>query len=216
MSDVPESIETAFKTLENEVVWVHAEWVNYRQLFATSDRRLRLLRQCANQFFKIIRVVLTDDILMSLSRLTDPAGKGKTKKLSLKQLQKDVQKNGDHELAARLREILDELEKKCKVISPHRNKRLAHSDFETAMKQGPSLGNIPLKTIEEALALVADFMNAIEGHYYQRETSYEFGIGSARDADALVATLQDGLRFRELWKDGQISDQLYKGPWSDA
>ena len=132
MSNVPESIKTAFMTLQNEVIWVHTEWVNYRQLFGTSDKRLRLLRECAHQFLQIIRVVLTDDVLMSLSRLTDPAGKGRTRKLSLKQLQKEVKKNGDHELAAKLREILGELEKKCKVIPPHRNKRLAHSDFETA------------------------------------------------------------------------------------
>ena len=60
-------------------------------------------------------------------------------------------------------------------------------------------------------------MNAIEGHYYQRETSYEFGIGSARDADALVATLQDGLRFKELLKDRRIPlDELCKGDWADA
>jgi len=155
---------------------------------------------------------------MSLSKLTDPAGKKTKKHLSFEKLQKRVKKNCDHELASELQARLDDLKKKSGVIRTHRDKRLAHLDSEVAMKQGLNLNKISVKMVEEALALAGEYMNAIEGHYYPTEFLYEGGISSPRgDGNDLVAILKDGLRFKELLKAGKIPlEELCQGEWSDA
>ena len=218
MSDMPESIKDIFNELKNQVTWVHTKWENYRQVFGTSEKRLRLLDECAHAFFLIIHNALIDDVLMSLSKLTDPAGKKTKKHLSFEKLQKRVKKNCDHELASELQARLDDLKKKSGVIRTHRDKRLAHLDSEVAMKQGLNLNKISVKMVEEALALAGEYMNAIEGHYYPTEFLYEGGISSPRgDGNDLVAILKDGLRFKELLKAGKIPlEELCQGEWSDA
>ncbi len=216
MSDMPESIKDIFDELKNQVIGVHTKWVNYRQLFGASDTRLKLLDKCAHAFFLIIHNALIVDVLMSLSKFTDPAGKGERKTLSFEQLQKQVKKNGDRELASKLSEILGKLKETSEEIQSYRNKRLAHLDLKIAMKRA-KLDKISVKMIEEVLALAGEYMNAIEGHYYQTEVLYEFGISSYGDGDALVAILKDGLRLKELVKLDKIpDDNLFKGEWSAA
>src|SRR5271157_1437930 len=214
MSDMPESIKDIFNELKNQVVWLHTKWENYRQVFGTSEK-LKLLDECAHAFFLIIHNALIDDVLMSLSKLTDPAGKKTKKHLSFEKLQKRVKKNCDHELASQLQAKLDDLKKKSEVIRTHRDKRLAHLDSEVAMKQGLNLDKISVKMVEEALALAGEYMNALEGHYYPTEFLYEGGISSYGDGDALVAILKDGLRLKELVRlDKSLGDNLFKGEWS--
>ncbi len=216
MIDMPESIKDIFNELKNQVIWVHTKWENYRQLFEASDTRLRLLNKCAHAFFLIIHNALIVDVLMSLSKLTDPAGKRKRKTLSFEQLQKQVKKNGDWGLASKLSEILGKLKEKSEEIQNYRNKRLAHLDLDITLKRA-KLDNITVKMIEEVLALAGEYMNAIEGHYYQTEVLYEGGISSYGDGDALVAILKDGLRLKELVKANKIlDDELFKGEWSAA
>jgi|SRR5271157_4471436 len=216
MIDIPESIKDIFNELKNQVIWVHTKWENYRQLFEASDTRLRLLNKCAHAFFLIIHNALIVDVLMSLSKLTDPAGKRKRKTLSFEQLQKQVKKNGDWGLASKLSEILGKLKEKSEEIQNYRNKRLAHLDLDITLKRA-KLDNITVKMIEEVLALAGEYMNAIEGHYYQTEVLYEGVISSYGDGDALVAILKDGLRLKELVKANRIpDDELFKGEWSAA
>jgi len=216
MSEMPETIKSVFDDLKDEVVWLHTKWENHRQLFQTSEKRRMLLAECAYAFFLIIHRVLIDDVLLSLSKLTDPAGKGKTQKLSFETLQKRVEKHGDHRLVSELKEILANLKEKSKAIRTHRDKRIAHLDVQTTMKQ-VELDNISVEMVEEMLALAAEYMNAVEGHYYERSLCYEGGIASYSDADALVSKLQDGLHFEELIKSGKIpAEEMFKGVWNDA
>ena len=157
MSDMPESIKDIFEELKNQVISVHTKWENYRQVFGTSEKRLKLLDECAHAFFLIIHNALIDDVLMSLSKLTDPAGKKTKKNLSFEKLQKQVKKNCDHELASELQERLDDLKEKSEVIRTHRDKRLAHLDSEVAMKQGLNLDRISEKMIDEVLTCVGEY-----------------------------------------------------------
>jgi len=220
VSNPPESIKDVYEKIQDEVLLMHTKLKIYRQLFRVSDKRLMLLSECAHNFFFLIQRVLMDDVLMSLSKLTDPA---RTKKgnenLSFDKLRDLVERNGDQELSSKLRKILSDLKKKCRVIQTHRNKRYAHNDLETLMKSGANLERIPVEMIEEVLTLTREYMNAFERDHCPSEgqISYEEGIDLKSGAEALVAKLKMGLRFEALLKDKKIPlDQLCTGPWSSA
>ncbi len=195
---------------------MHGKWTIYRQLFATSDKRLDMLNKTAAAFFIMVQELLIGDIQLSLTKLTDPAGKRKN--LSFELLQKQV-KVHDYGLSSQLGKVLDNLNDKCGVFRFRRNKRLAHLDFDTAMKKGAQpLPGISRQMIEDALSLVREYMNTVERHYYQRETIYQRPIMARSDGNALVAILRHGFRYMELLRDEKISlaDQFDEGRWGDA
>ncbi len=175
-----------------------------------------MLTECASTFFFIVHNVLIDDGIISLSKLTDPAGKGKRNKLSFARLQKQMRNNGDKKLADELSRILQTLDEKSQLIRAHRNKRIAHLDLQTAINK-VKLDKISVKMIGEMLELTVEYMNALEGHYYHRHVEYGWGITSVRDGEALITKLKEALRFQELIKDGKITyAELSQGGWHDA
>ncbi|MBW1746209.1 MAG: hypothetical protein JRG74_15055 [Deltaproteobacteria bacterium] len=217
MTSIPKDINEVYEELKTEITWVHGRWIVYRQLFAESEKRIDLLNECASAFFYIIQDVLLGEVQVSLSKLTDPAQSGKFKNLSLEQLQERLDAHGDKDLANQTRSILDRLHSKCTPFRVWRNKQLAHLDLTTAMKcTQNTLPGISRQKIEEALELVREFMNKIEGHYMDSEMGYEhFSMQS--DGEALVAMLRYGLRYEELLKDGKVSyDDWHHGKWHDA
>jgi hypothetical protein len=48
--------------LHNEVVWLHAKWLEYRKLFAKSDKRIELLNDTAGFFFKVVQDTLWENV----------------------------------------------------------------------------------------------------------------------------------------------------------
>lgn len=217
MTSIPKDIDEVYKELKTEIIWLHGRWIVYRQLFAESEKRVDLLNECASAFFYIIQDVLLGEVQVSLSKLTDPARSGRFDNLSLEQLQARLAAHGDQALAAQTRSVLDTLHSKCKPFRAWRNKQLAHLDLTTAMKSSPDpLPGISRQMIEEALALVREFMNKIERHYRDSEVGYE-GFIMQSAGEALVGMLRYGLRYEELLKERTISyDDWHHGKWHDA
>lgn len=217
MPALPLPIAEVYEELKNEVVWLHARWNCYRELFGHSDRRIELLNESASSFFFIIQDVLLDEVQVALSKLTDPAKSGKLENLSLEQLQTRLELHGDPALALKDRGILDALHVQCTLFRERRNKKLAHFDLTTSL----NLAAVPLpgvsrQMIEEALKSVRDYLNAIEAHYNDSEIGYEHFLTSS-GAEALVATLKAGLRYEELVQANAISwDDWRRGAWHDA
>ena len=85
---------------------MHGRWICYRQLFASSPKRIEVLNECASVFFFIIQDVLFDEIQVSLSKLTDPVKTGKHENLSLENLQNHLELYGNSALAQRNLHVL--------------------------------------------------------------------------------------------------------------
>lgn len=217
MSNIPSDVDEIFKELKTEITWLHGRWIIYRQLFGHSERRIDLLNECAAAFFYVIEDTLLNEVQVTLSKLTDPARSRKFDNLSLEQLQVRVEAQGEPQLVVTLRTLLDDLHKKCQSIRVRRNKSLAHLDLSTAMQSTSNpLPGISRQMVEDALAIVREYMNAIERHYDDSETGYEHFIMSS-DGDALVSILKYGLRYEELLKAGQVSwSDWHEGKWKDA
>lgn len=205
--EIPESIKDVFAQLKNEITSLHARWKIYRQLFAHSDDRIRLLNRSAPTFFLLIHGVLIDEIQLSIGKLTDPAGIYKNENLSLKKLHEQVQKLGKDRLSSKLNDILVDLcgehkqniPGKCDTIRTRRNKRIAHFDLNTSIQLSTDpLPGVSRQMIEDVLASLRKYMNTIEGYYCQSEYRYHDPIIGPYDAEALVALLEYGLKFKHL------------------
>ena len=75
-----------FHALYNQVVRIHAKWIQFRKTYAKSEQQTQLLKDTAPFFFRVVRDVLIDDTLLHLARLTDPTKTGKSGNLTLLRL----------------------------------------------------------------------------------------------------------------------------------
>jgi hypothetical protein len=74
-----------YSLLSGEVIWLREKWINYNYLFGHSQQRIDVLNQAGSTFFYILDHLFIDDLILSLSHLTDP-GEGKESNFSLEQL----------------------------------------------------------------------------------------------------------------------------------
>jgi AbiU2 len=215
---MPVPISAIYDKLRSEIIWLHGRWLTYRHLYAESPKRLELLRECSRTFFSILHDLLFDEVEVCLSKLTDPASGGKGKEnhnLSLDQLQKQLAQHGDSHLAKECQLLLETIHSQSERFRRRRNKRHAHWDLPTAMKDLP-LPGVSRENVEGVLNNVRDYMNAIEYHYSYSTTAYEHFV-MPDGAEALLATLRAGLRYEELVQERFIPiDDWRKGKWRDA
>src|ERR1700730_6623153 len=80
--------------LWKDLTWLHFEWDQYFVLFGTDPSRVDVMNKAAPRFFWSLDRVLWQDILLALSRLSDPPGTGGQQNLTFLRLLR-VLPNGD-------------------------------------------------------------------------------------------------------------------------
>lgn len=217
MRQIPPNIEKVFEALKIEILWLHESWIIYRQLFGLSEKRIKLFNKCARAFFHLIQHVIPREIIVTISKLTDPSRTGEKENLSLKQLQKLVEVPGENQLALDLRKLLDNLHNKTQAFRKWRNKKIAHFDLRTAIESSINpLPGISRQMIEEALQVIREYMNTIQIHYTGVEADYEPSMSGA-DGEMLIVLLKFGLGFEKLIEENKVSfDDWNWGEWKDA
>ena len=67
-----EALGGVFHELHNQFYWLQFKWQQYVELFGTSPARIDLLNEAAASFFHHLQDALWVDLLIHISRLTDP------------------------------------------------------------------------------------------------------------------------------------------------
>ncbi|MHA1280440.1 MAG: AbiU2 domain-containing protein [Candidatus Helarchaeota archaeon] len=217
-TQLPDELKHIFGKLENQVNWLYGRWAIYRQLFGISKLRIDLLNESAPTFFRVVQDVLMDYIQLTLSKLADPARtRGGEDNLCLETIYKQVKELKEHVLQSKLKKSLQNFKKKCEAFKVHRDKRIAHFDFNTMIKEKTKfLPRISRQMIENALNELSNFMNIVNTHFTSTETAYEYSI-MKYESDTLVEWLKRGLRYEELWREGKIEiNDLQKSKYYDV
>lgn len=214
---IPDSVREIFDDLKSEIVWTHCRWIMYRQLFDTNEERIDLLNECAGTFFNQLHTVLLDDVILSLSRLTDPHQAFSRENVVLSQLIEKLDENANSKLIIKLKERLEIIRKKCTNFRIIRNRRIAHRDLGTALKTFiDPLPRVSILMIEEALKEVCLFINEFEVYFTESETAYEQSIMTA-DGNSLIFALKKAVEYDMLVRERIISrKRLRTSKYSDA
>jgi len=195
-----------YNVLYNDVSWLHVKWGQYRQLFAKSERRIDVLNQAAGHFFRLLQDALFENVLLDLSRLTDPVQTGSGRKaqqnLSLQRLPSVVPDSLRPEVAILVQGALDA----CSAPRIWRNKTLAHRDLAIALATAEDpLPGISRADVEAALDAFRKLLNRLERHYCGSQVAYEIDLGSIGEADQLVYYLHKGLKAEQARRERIIS-----------
>jgi AbiU2 len=199
-----------FSTLENKVIWLHAKWAIYRQLYGTDEETVNLLNESACGFFGMYQSVLLDEVLLTLARLTDPVEQGKYENLTLEHLVQLAETRADRRLLPDVRALLAEVVTKCEPFRRHRMKRIAHTDLPTALKvvQNP-LPDLSREMIEDALRSLRRLMLALRTGFGKDEMVYD-RFTPTGDGKALLWCLRAAKAYRKHQLDGLVK------PWEDG
>ncbi|MCZ7649452.1 MAG: hypothetical protein M5U26_30045 [Planctomycetota bacterium] len=194
LRDLGSDLGPLYHALYTEVVWLHAKWLQYRQLFGHSAQRIDLLNRVAGHLVRIVQDTLWEDVLLSLARLTDRPEIGKRPNLTLQRLSGAI---SDVRLAQDVGRLVDDVLAKVAFARDWRNRHLAHRDLDLALDRAQPLEGASRAHVETALLSIRAVMNRIAHHYWKSETVYERFFAEGCDAESLLHYLAAGVRAEE-------------------
>jgi hypothetical protein len=215
---IPEPHRKVFAAIDGEVMWVHVVWKTFRELFA-SQQNVKLLNSTAPAGARVIQDALLDDVVLSLSRLTDPPTTGRFQNLVLQSLTELAKQTGDEKVVDQFESAFSEIASRVEVLRKHRDKRIAHSDLDVAA-QDEKLPGYSRQSIEDALSSVRKLLNGFHMHFRQGTTAYEMPILSG-GGDLLISYLKLGRRFQKIRDDSyqlddqQLREQVQRWDWPE-
>ena len=205
---IPPQIEEIWNHINHETIMVHAYWITFMDLYGGPKEQREILDESAGFLFSVIQDALATDIQLTLSRLSDPATTFKNSNATVHHLLNEVEKLNISALTDQLKALYRRFYQACDPVRELRNKVIAHSDRQIALRKTTAPPAATVGQIKAALKALADFMNAIEICFNDSETAYDLFSSSGTGADALFVVLKMGLRYDVLQKEGVI-------PWTD-
>jgi hypothetical protein len=189
-----EPLGIQFHELRQEVIFLHRKWMQYVALFGTKPTRIALMNRAAPVFFRTLQDGSWDDLLLHIARLTDPSEMGKFKNLTLQNLPGLIT---DQKLKEKIDPLLKKALEQSEFCREWRNKLVAHRDLDTAING--TAGQISGGSREQVAALlktIAEMLNAIELHFKDGSTFYDFDEDRG-GAKQLLLFLDDGVKHHD-------------------
>ncbi len=206
-----DELKEAFEKAKQEFTHLHYRWIMYVQIFGTNSHRIDLINQTASNFLMEFQWLVIDNMVLALSKFTDPAKTGKNNNLSFPYLLERIEKTDKNVIINDLKQILEELNKSTEHFRDIRNKRIAHNDLAVSLDSEETLlQGVSRADVNGALKLAGNFLNKIELAYLNRTTAYELIILPLNnDGRSLLIRLQKSLAYDQLEDEGVVEN----GKW---
>jgi hypothetical protein len=180
-----------FAVVNHEVTWLHTVWELFIQLYGSSDENFELMNASAPQFFAFLKIMLFDELVLILNRLTDGAITLGHTNACLEQL--IVQTDQDHNatLVDSLRSRLVSIRANYGAFRTWRDKRVSHNDLSTALgSESDALPGITRSQAEAAVREIAGFMNEFSIAMLDASQAYVPFMVAHGDGNALMVYLK--------------------------
>jgi hypothetical protein len=190
--------EDTVNALWKHIAELHEEWKVLIELFGVSQEQSDLLNSSAGAFFETVYRTLMRDILLGISRLTDPLTTVGKDNLVLERLTGLPEVHMAQPLLSSVSAKLDEVKSLAVPIRDYRNKYLAHLDLGAALAPSPEvLPGIKRPDVEGVLLAMADLFNLISQPL--RDTTVVFkDVAIMGGHRALLKCLDDARVLRSL------------------
>jgi hypothetical protein len=200
-----------FFWLINDYSILCMKWQGYLTLFGTRKERVDLLNKSARVFFGLLQHIMWNDILLSISRITDSPETCGKKNLTVHCLPGLV----DGELQSVVTAALRSISENCKFAVDWRNRLIAHRDRLLAPKEpARPLAEANRQNVNDATESIAFLLNAVQKHYGLPEDMFDL-IGAELDAENLLCMLRDGIYYDELQHKSLINGEVHLNDLKD-
>lgn len=188
--------------------------VNYDYLYVEDPERADRLRKgrWGGFFWNCVRGWMISEIILSISRLTDPPEMGKRRTLTLRALLDDPRL--PDQLKCELGCELKSLRNAVKKIRRHRNRMVAHRDRRTALGED-TLPPLQVRQIADIVARLQDVHRKHRAACMGISVS-EYGTHTLRGVERLIASLEQSDRARLIFAKAERSDEDKLRDWAAA
>ena len=186
------TFESVFETVDRQIQEIFARYEIYNQLFNNGDGNVDLLNASGSYVFHVFQRLLLDDILLALSRMTDPGGKNRQENASIKYLFALSRPYLSAEKTDAATTALARLDIQVSNIRVHRNKAIAHPDLAHAVG-AETLPDIGYAEIEGAMQELTAIMLQLGNSNVRRVGGYKPIIAFGTDGNALLAKLRSAV-----------------------
>lgn len=189
---MPAALESVFECVNDSVIQISFRWKIYCQLFDSGSDNIALLNASGAEVFKLFQRLALDDLMLALSRLTDPAYSGRNKSdenASIKYLLQEAAASLDQNTLAQLHGSFERLENYVRDVRVHRNKALAHPDLHHLL-QPDALPRVLYDDLEGAMKECRYLMSTLGKSLFARTCSYDLIIPFGRSGVDLLSLLR--------------------------
>lgn len=145
----------------------------------------------------MVNIVFVYDVILSLTRLTDPSKQGGKRNLSLYSL---IDHIDEQPLQTKINTRIEEAVKQTTVARNWRNKHIAHRTFPNfSDSKFDPLPELTLESIKSAVRAVCDVLVFLYQEKMNKRMFFEDTI-IRDDASALIAYLEIGYQYDEKMK----------------
>lgn len=130
----------------------------YWALYGNLDN-VNLLNRLAGHFFGVLQTILWDDLLLCITRLTDPARTGPNENLSIARLANFCR---DQELREKVEDGIEQATVAARFARDWRNRRISHTDLNQVLQADKDpLADATIEKVTAALDAVHNVLNII-------------------------------------------------------
>jgi hypothetical protein len=186
------TLESVFESINRSVIQLSFRWKIFCQLFDSGPENIALLNASGAEVFCLFQHLALDDVIMALSRLTDPAYSGRDKSdenANIKYLLQNSANLLNQEINSELRDSLARLEGHVVDLRVHRNKALAHADLRHTL-QPETLPQVLYDDLEGAMKECRNLMSKLGKLLFARTCTYEVTIAFGRSGSDLLSQLR--------------------------
>ena len=156
----------------------------------------------------MVQDIMWDAILVHIARLTDSPITFGRKNLTIKNIADFIE---DVNLKTRVEQLVQTMLKATEFCRDWRHRLIAHRDLDLALNDPSAVVPTANKQqVDEALKAIAKVLNAVEEHYADAHTIFDFG-GPHNGSVTLLYLIQRGLKANQ-----EREERLLKGEHLEA
>jgi hypothetical protein len=189
-----EPLGRIYHGLTNELAWLYIKWSELVELFGTKPSRIDLLNKAAGGFFRVVQDAFWDDVLMHITRMTDPPKSMGRENLTIRSLPPLIDRS---DFRQSLQTRIDAAVSCTAFARDWRNRQLAHRDLALALEIGAEpLMPASRAAFRQALDSITEVLNAVSSEYLGSTTVFD-SLENAAGAISLLYVIDDGLRVED-------------------
>jgi hypothetical protein len=204
---IPENLREIYAHLAGNLIWTYGAFQELMLMFGTSET-VNLLNETAPTFFVRHKDLLLENIILSLSRMTDEKwsgfGKNRQENLTLAHLL-DLPDTRCQQLQTELHEKWTKIGDAAKQLRTYRHKHLAHSDLRHHLSFSTKLGvDLSIGSIKKLLEQINDFLKTFDYFFTGVEHGYDQPPATYGDVSDLIFHLRTAVETENKIQDERL------------
>lgn len=188
---------------------------------SAEEQRLDRVLRSAPPGIRELGSLLTNDVMQSLCRLSDPSNQGKHRNFTVRHVLDSLGLDRTDPTWIDLDSKIGEFERHCQPIREHRNKVLDHNDRDTVVRGDWSGHRVPVVAeVQAAVECLPELVGQIQNTAHGSPQDCSCSFADRFGGEGLLRIAEESLLWREIrLREDELSDQelraiVQRGQWS--